>query len=134
MKRLKPALMSVCMLAAMLLAVFMPAGAAMAAADYSFIRVLLSTPHSTADIDITVNGSYTIKEKPDYKVTNGKYTVKLSGATVQLVKDGVTTSIGTKCTWGMYSSIKIDIEWIRIPWWTSYMWSTACRWSNIFMV
>ena len=98
MKRLKPALMSVCMLAAMLLAVFMPAGAAMAAADYSFIRVLLSTPHSTADIDITVNGSYTIKEKPDYKVTNGKYTVKLSGATVQLVKDGVTTSIGTKCT------------------------------------
>ncbi len=98
MKRLKPALMSVCMLAAMLLAVFMPAGAAMAAADYSFIRVLLSTSHSTADIDITVNGSYTIKEKPDYKVTNGKYTVKLSGATVQLVKDGVTTSIGTKCT------------------------------------
>ena len=98
MKRLKPALMSVCMLAAMLLAVFMPAGAAMAAADYSFIRVLLSTPHSTADIDITVNGSYTIKEKPDYKVINGKYTVKLSGATVQLVKDGVTTSIGTKCT------------------------------------
>ncbi len=98
MKRLKPALMSVCMLAAMILAVFMPAGTAMAAADYSFIRVLLSTPHSTADIDITVNGSYTIKEKPDYKVTNGKYTVKLSGATVQLVKDGVTTSIGTKCT------------------------------------
>lgn len=37
MKRLKPALMSVCMLAAMILAVFMPAGTAMAAADYSFI-------------------------------------------------------------------------------------------------
>ena len=98
MKRLKSALMSVCMLAALLLAAFMPAGAAMAAADYSFIRVLLSTPHNTNPVTITVNGSYTIKEKPDYTVSSGKYTVKLSGSTVQLEKDGVTTSIGTKCT------------------------------------
>jgi|GEM_PF-4750452 len=98
MKRLKSALMSVCMLVALLLAAFMPAGTAMAAADYSFIRVLISTPNNTNPINITVKGSYTIKEKPDYKVSNGTYTVKLSGATVQLVKDGVTTSIGTKCT------------------------------------
>ena len=98
MKRLKSALMSVCMLAAVLLAAFMPAGAAMAAADYSFIRVLLSTPHNTDPIKIAVKGSYTIKEKPDYVVTAGDYIVKLSGSTVQLEKDGVTTSIGTKCT------------------------------------
>ena len=38
MKRLKPALMSVCMLAAMLLAVFMPAGAAMAAAAHKSLQ------------------------------------------------------------------------------------------------
>ena len=98
MKRIKSALMSVCMLAAVLLAAFMPAGAAMAAADYSFIRVLLSTPHNTDPIKIAVKGSYTIKEKPDYVVTAGDYIVKLSGSTVQLEKDGVTTSIGTKCT------------------------------------
>ena len=79
MKRLKSALMSVCMLAAVLLAAFMPAGAAMAAADYSFIRVLLSTPHNTDPIKIAVKGSYTIKEKPDYVVTAGDYIVKLSG-------------------------------------------------------
>ena len=38
MKRLKSALMSVCMLAAVLLAAFMPAGAAMAAAAHKSLQ------------------------------------------------------------------------------------------------
>ena len=98
MKKIKSAWISLCMLAVLVLTICMPSDVGYAASDYSFIRVLLSTPHNTAAHTITVAGSYTIKEKADYKVTAGKYTVKLNGATVQLVKDGVTTDIGTKCT------------------------------------
>ena len=98
MKKIKSAWISLCMLAVLVLTICMPSDVGYAASDYSFIRVLLSTPHNTEAHTITVVGSYTIKEKADYKVTAGKYTVKLNGATVQLVKDGVTTDIGTKCT------------------------------------
>ena len=86
MKKIKSAWISLCMLAVLVLTICMPSDVGYAASDYSFIRVLLSTPHNTEAHTITVVGSYTIKEKADYKVTAGKYTVKLNGATVQLVK------------------------------------------------
>jgi stage II sporulation protein D len=69
-------------LSVMLLFTLVPATAA-AAADYSVVRVKL-TVGTIQSLTITVDGNYTLKEKPSEYIYRKNYTVKISGTQIGL--------------------------------------------------
>ncbi len=84
------------------------------AADYSYIKVKLSSMGSVSSISIKINGSYYLKESPYYPLVNGKsYTIKTSGTGIAISDGESTTYIGATATF-IRTQNDTDENWMTI--------------------
>jgi len=93
------------------------------AADYSYIKVKLSSMGSVSSVSIKIDGSYYIKESPYYPLEKGKsYTIKNSGSGIA-ISDGTSTSyIGVTATF-IRTQSSTDENWMVIK-------NTKTGWTN----
>lgn len=107
----------------MIVLLLFPTTTAMAASDYSYIKVKLSSMGSVTSVNFTVNGDYYIKENPYYGLVRGKtYSIKASGSGVALVDGSNSTYLGASATFVRCASSN-SVNWLTVK-------NTKTGWTN----